>query len=69
MPKNARIPKSDLSDPRLHDAARLMAELVDERTGPEADFAARSKARQAIAKEVLQMLARRRSTHNDDAED
>lgn len=69
MPRNARIPKIDLSDPRLHELARRMNELADERAGSGATFAERSAETQAIAEEVLRRVARRRGAGDGNSTD
>jgi hypothetical protein len=53
MPRNARIPSIDLTDRRLLEAHRLMAEVADERCGDPSDFMARSKAARHVTNDVL----------------
>lgn len=69
MPRNARIPKIDLSDPKLHELAQRMNELADERAGPGATFAERSAQTQAIAEEILRRVARQRGAGDEDSTD
>jgi hypothetical protein len=69
MPRNARIPKVDRTDPRLREIARLMGELADERSGPSADPGVRSAAFDGVARDVLQDLARQRAAQKHDVDD
>ena len=69
MPRNARIPKIDLSDPRLHELARRMNELADERAGPGASFAERSAETQALVEEVLRRVEDQRGADEGSSAD
>lgn len=61
MPRNARIPKVERVDPRLHKLVRLMDEIADEACGPSASPKTRSGVVKAIGEEALRMLAQQRA--------
>lgn len=69
MARNARIPKVDLTDPRLHEVARLMDKIADKRSGPLANFEARSAALEAIALEAMSLLTQQRGARKNSVDD